>query len=159
MKNLLLCGVVAAMVPCGTLIAQTTNVNVAPKILESYVGQYELGPGMVLTIRKEGDRLTGQPSGQPRLRLIPTSETDFRVSGVDASVTFVKDKDGKISQLVVHQNGDHEAPKTSSEVPKEHVAMKMDPKAYAAYVGQYELAGGDVLMVRRDGDKLRAQLT
>ena len=102
MKKLFLFGTISAVLSASPLCAQTSNVNVAPKILESYVGQYELMPGFVLTIRKEGERLTGQATGQPRLRLIPTSEADFKVSGVDASLTFVKDKEGKVTQMVLH---------------------------------------------------------
>jgi len=141
------------------LLAQPTNVNVPAKTLESYVGQYELTPGFVLTIRKEADRLTGQATGQPRLGLTARSETDFQVSGVDASLTFVKDKDGKVTQLVLHQNGDHEARKISGEVPKDRAAIKLDPKILDAYVGQYELAPEATFTIRKDGEKLRAQLT
>jgi hypothetical protein len=159
MKKLFLFGTLIAVFGGPSLSAQPTNLNIAAKILESYVGQYELTPGFVLTIRKEGDHLTAQATGQPRLRLIAESETNFKVSGVDASLTFRKDKDGKVTQIVLHQNGDHEAPKTSSEVPKERVAVKVDPKIYDAYVGQYELGAGDVFTIRREGDKLRAQLT
>lgn len=159
MKTLFSVGALVATLAGAPLFGQNTNLTIAPKILESYIGQYELTPGFILTIRKEGDRLTGQATGQGRLRLIPQSETDFKVSGVDASLTFVKDKEGKVTQVVVHQNGDHEAAKTSSEVPKEKVAIKVDPKVLDAYVGQYEMEGGDVFTIRRDGDKLRAQLT
>jgi hypothetical protein len=159
MKRPFLIGALTAVLATASLPAQTTNVNIAPKILESYVGQYELAPGFLLTIRKEGDRLTGQATGQPRLRLLPQGETDFKVSGVDASLTFVKDKDGKVTQIVLHQNGDHEAPKISSQVPKERIAVAVDPKIYDAYVGQYELGAGEVFTIRRDGDKLGAQLT
>jgi len=157
--GLLACLLLALSRTGASLQAQTTNLSIAPKTLQSYVGQYELAPGFVLTIRKEGDRLTGQPTGQARVRLIPQSETEFKVSGVDATLTFVKDKDAKVTQIVLHQNGDHEARKTSSEVPREPVAVRVDPKIYEAYVGQYELGAGEVLTVRRDGDKLRAQLT
>jgi hypothetical protein len=159
MKKLFLVGTLSTVFAAGPLLAQTTNINIAPKILESYVGQYELNPGFVITIRKEGERLTAQATGQPRLRLIAQSETDFKVSTVDATVTFMKDKEGKVTQMVLHQNGDHEVPKISSRVPKERVAIKVDPKIFDAYVGQYELGGGEMLIVRRDGDKLRVQLT
>jgi hypothetical protein len=159
MKKLFLIGTLTTVFAAASLAAQTTNINIAPKTLESYVGQYELAPGFVLTIRKEGERLTGQATGQPRLRLLPQSEADFKVSGVDASLTFVKDKEGKVAQIVLHQNGDHDAPKISSQVPKERVAVAVDPKIYDAYVGEYELGAGDVFTIRRDGDKLRAQLT
>ena len=142
-----------------SLNAQTSNVVVSTKVLDTYVGQYELAPGFVLTIRREGERLTGQATGQPRIRLLPQSDTDFRISSVDASLTFVKDKEGKVTQLVLHQNGDHEAQKTSDQVPKERVAIKVDPNKFDALVGLYELGPDQVFTIRRDGDKLRAQLT
>ena len=159
MRNLNLLQALAAVCLSAPLLAQPTNVNVPARTLDSYVGQYELTPGFVITIRKEGDRLTGQATGQPRLGLTARSETDFQVSGVEASLTFVKDKDGKVTQLVLHQNGDHEAQKISGEVPKDRVAIKLDPKILGAYVGQYELAPGQVFTIRTDGEKLRAQLT
>ena len=158
MKKLFLIGTLTAVFCGPPLLAQETNLNIAPKTLESYVGQYEVTPGFVITIRKEGERLTAQATGQPRLRLIAQSETDFKISSVDATVTFTKDKEGNVTLMVVHQNGDHEAPKISSEVPKARVAVKIDPKIYDAYVGQYELGAGDVFTVRREGNKLRAQL-
>jgi hypothetical protein len=159
MKHLILLQTLATVCLSVPLLAQPTNVNVPAKTLESYVGQYELTPGFVLTIRKEADRLTGQATGQPRLGLTARSETAFQVSGVDASLTFVKDKDGKVTQLVLHQNGDHEAQKISSDVPKDRVAIKLDPKILDAYVGQYELGPDSIFTIRRDGEKLRAQLT
>ena len=159
MKHLILLQTLAAVCLSVPLLAQPTNVNVPARTLESYVGQYELTPGFVLTIRKEADRLTGQATGQPRLGLTARSETDFQVSGVDASVTFMKDKDGKVTQLVLHQNGDHEARKISGDVPKDRVAIKLDPKILDAYVGQYELAPEATFTIRKDGEKLRAQLT
>ena len=159
MKQLIWTGVITAVWLSAPLEAQTTNFNVAPKVLDSYVGQYELTPGFVLTIRNEGGRLTGQATGQPRLRLTATSETDFTVANVDASLTFVKDKEGKVTQLVLHQNGDHEASKISNTVAKDRVAIQVPTKVLDGYVGQYELAPGATLIVRRDGEKLRAQLT
>jgi hypothetical protein len=139
--------------------AETSTVKVDPKVLTSYVGQYELAPGFTITIRKENDRLTVQATGQTKVTLSARSETDFFLTVADVSMTFVKNKDGKVTHLVLHQNGDHDATKTSDEVPKERVAIKVDPKTYDAYVGQYELAPGQVFVIRRQGDRLRAQLT
>ncbi len=152
---------ISAFVVCTTALtsAQTTNVAVPAKILDSYVGQYELTPGFMLTIRKEGERLTAQATGQPRLRLAARSHVDFDVSGVNASLTFETNQGGKVDHLVLHQNGDHDARRISNTVPKDRVSAKVPPKVYDAYVGQYELAPGNVMTIRRDGDKLRAQLT
>ncbi|HVV70658.1 MAG TPA: DUF3471 domain-containing protein [Verrucomicrobiae bacterium] len=157
-RSLLRCGLIV-LLGITNLNAQSSNVVVATNVLETYVGQYELGPGFVLTIRREGNRITGQPTGQPRLRLIPESQTEFRVSTVDASLTFVKDKEGKVTQLVLHQNGDHEAQKISDKVPKDRIPVRVDPSKFDSLVGQYELAPDQVFTIRRDGDKLRAQLT
>lgn len=159
MKNSMLTYGLLLLLAIPGLEAQTSNAVVSAKVLDSYVGQYELAPGFVLTIRREGESLTGQATGQPRLKLVAQSETDFRVSTVDASLTFVKDKDGKVTQLVLHQNGDHEAQKTSNQVPKERIAIKIDPNKFDALVGQYELGPDQVFIIRRDGDKLQAQLT
>ena len=80
MKKLFLFGTLIAVFAAAPLPAQTTNISIPPKILESYVGQYELNPGFVLTIRKEGDRLTGQATGQPRLRLILPTFTSAAIT-------------------------------------------------------------------------------
>ena len=44
-------------------------------------------------------------------------------------------------------------------LPKAHVAVKVDPKIYDAYVGKYELAPTFALAVTREGDRLMAEAT
>ena len=46
-----------------------------------------------------------------------------------------------------------------SRLPPERTAVKLDPKIYDTYVGQYELAPGFVLNVARESDKLTSQAT
>lgn len=46
-----------------------------------------------------------------------------------------------------------------SRLPPERTAVKLDPKVYDAYVGQYELAPNFVLTVTKEGDKLVSQAT
>jgi ketosteroid isomerase-like protein len=46
-----------------------------------------------------------------------------------------------------------------SRVPPQRTAVKLDPKTYDEYVGQYELAPNFVLTVSREGDKLISQAT
>src|SRR5262249_35771534 len=45
------------------------------------------------------------------------------------------------------------------ELPKARVAISLDPKIYAAYVGEYELAPGFVISVIQQDDRLFAQAT
>ncbi len=79
-------------------------VKVDPKVLDSYVGQYEL-PMFVLAITKEGDRLFGQPEGDTKEELVADSETEFTVTNINAKIKFVKDEKGQITHLVVNLHG------------------------------------------------------
>lgn len=45
------------------------------------------------------------------------------------------------------------------ELPVERVVVKVDPKVYDAYVGEYEFEPGFVMTVTREGDRLMAQAT
>ena len=101
-----------------------------------------------------------QLTGQPYAEIFPESETEFFYKVVNAQLSFVQKADGKIESLVLHQNGiDQTAKKISGEPPKERQAIKMDPKAYDACVGEYQLAPGAVFTIRREGDRLMAQVT
>lgn len=86
-------------------------VKVDPKLYDAYAGQYELAPNFILTITKEGDRLMSQPAGQAKLELFPSSETKFFLKDVDVQMTFVKDGQGQVTHLVLHQGGDRQAKK------------------------------------------------
>jgi len=80
-------------------------VKVDPKIYEFYAGDYELMPNFVITVTSEGGKLMAQATGQPKAELFPTSETEYFYKVVDAQVSFVKNEQGQVSQLILHQNG------------------------------------------------------
>jgi CubicO group peptidase (beta-lactamase class C family) len=75
------------------------------KTLASYEGSYPLAPTFVLTVTHVDGKLYAQATGQPRIRLHPTSQKDFAVHVVSASVTFEVDAKGKVTGLVLHQGG------------------------------------------------------
>src|SRR5687767_2789037 len=50
-------------------------IKIDPKILDAYVGQYELNPNFIFTMTREGDSLMTQATGQPKFELFPESET------------------------------------------------------------------------------------
>jgi CubicO group peptidase (beta-lactamase class C family) len=81
------------------------EVAVDPKLFDAYVGHYEFAPGAVLTISRQADHLFAQLTGQPQFQIFPESETDFFLKVVDAQLTFVKEPDGKVSRVVLHQGG------------------------------------------------------
>ena len=70
-------------------------IKLEAKVYEAYVGEYELAPGAVFTIRKEGERLMARLTGQSFLEIFPESATEFFYKAVDAQITFVKDGQGR----------------------------------------------------------------
>jgi hypothetical protein len=59
----------------------------------------------VMKVTKENDRLFAQLTGQSKFEIFPRSETEFFWKVVEAHVTFVKDKSGKVIKATHHQGG------------------------------------------------------
>ncbi|MFA7004981.1 MAG: serine hydrolase [Verrucomicrobiia bacterium] len=79
------------------------------KLYDAYAGRYELAPNVFFTIRRDGDRLMAQLTGQTSLEIFPESDTEFFYKAVDAQLTFVKNAKGEVTALILHQNGQHPA--------------------------------------------------
>ena len=80
-------------------------IKLEAKLLDTYVGEYQLAPGFAIAISREGDQLFGQATGQGKFELFAETETDFFLKAVDAQLTFGKDDRGQVTNLVLHQNG------------------------------------------------------
>jgi hypothetical protein len=85
------------------------EVVIDPKILDNYVGSYELSPNFILTVTREGDHLFTQATGQGKVEVFPENDHDFFLKVIDAQITFETDSQGKATGLVLHQGGDHPA--------------------------------------------------
>lgn len=81
------------------------EIKVNPGIYDAYVGEYELAPGFILTVTREGDRLMTQATGQGKVEVFPYSETEFFLKVTDAQITFVKGPAGTVDSIVLHQGG------------------------------------------------------
>jgi len=81
------------------------EIKVNPAIYDAYVGQYELAPGFVLTVSRDGDHLITQATGQGKVEVFPSSETEFFLKVTDAQITFVKGPSGSFDSIVLHQGG------------------------------------------------------
>ena len=86
-------------------------IKLDPKILDAYVGEYQVVPGFGLTVSREGDQLFAQATGQNKFELFAETETDFFLKVVNAQITFIKDDKGQVTGLVLHQNGANQAAK------------------------------------------------
>ncbi len=75
------------------------EVEVDPASLENYVGTYKLGPGWLLTITREGDRLMAQATNEPRFPMTAQAENLFWVEAYGAAVLFPRDASGAVSHI------------------------------------------------------------
>jgi CubicO group peptidase (beta-lactamase class C family) len=91
--------------------------QVDPALYDQYTGQYDFGGGaLILAVTREGSQLFAQLTGQPRLELLPISETDFAWRLANARITFVKDTQGRVTKAIHEQAGRRfEVPKLRPE--------------------------------------------
>jgi CubicO group peptidase (beta-lactamase class C family) len=80
-------------------------VTVDAKVFDTYVGEYEVRPGFVMRVFREGDKFMTQATGQPVFEIFPESETTFSPRAFVAKLTFVKDADGKVTGIKIEQGG------------------------------------------------------
>lgn len=81
------------------------EITIAEKILETYVGEYQLAPTFSIFVTLENSSLFTQATGQGRFPIFPESETVFFYRVVDAQITFERDETGVVTGLVLHQAG------------------------------------------------------
>ena len=70
---------------------------------DACIGEYELRPHFSLTISRQEDTLLLQATGQPPLRLHPSSEDTFFAQPVHSELTFTRDEAGKITGIILRQ--------------------------------------------------------
>ncbi len=80
-------------------------------------GRYQIVPQFILTIRADGEKLFVQATNQPENRVYPESATEWKLRGIEASLTFELPKKGKCTAVTLHQNGrDMRAPRMKDSI-------------------------------------------
>ena len=85
--------------------AMPTIAKIDSKIIDQYVGQYELRPGALLTVTREDDRLMVEPPGGRKSEFLPSSETKFFLQAQPITITFVRNAAGAVTHLLLVQGG------------------------------------------------------
>ncbi|MDL2356748.1 MAG: serine hydrolase [Pseudomonadota bacterium] len=88
--------------PRSGVVQERVVIKVPAAVLDTYVGRYQLTPAMFVDVRRDGDRLFGQATGQAALELFATTETQFFTREVNAQVGFDKDADGTPRLMLNH---------------------------------------------------------
>jgi CubicO group peptidase (beta-lactamase class C family) len=85
----------------GPAPAARIAVKLAPSVLDKFVGRYEVAPGFILELTREGDKMFSQSTGAPKYLAMPVSQSTFYVKEYDAELRFENGKSG----LTLHEGG------------------------------------------------------
>ena len=107
-----------------------------PEAFNEFAGRYALdaAPNFILAFTREDDTFYTQATGQQRLEIVPTSDSTFRLLAVEASVTFLRDAEGDVEGLTLHQNGDNHATRLEGD---EAEAWEPEPAELADFAGRF----------------------
>ncbi len=81
------------------------DMEVSEAVLDTYLGKYQLAPGFIITVTRNGSQLIAQATGQPQFELFPSATHKFYLKVVDAQVSFNVSDEGVVESLTLHQNG------------------------------------------------------
>ncbi len=87
------------------LDAATVRPAVSAAPLEDYVGEYPLMPKFSLSVRKEGERLMAQATGQGAFALSAVDKDVFEFAQAGIVIRFRRDTAGKVIALDLEQGG------------------------------------------------------
>ena len=143
------------------------QIQVDPKLFDSYVGFYQLAPDLVLTVSREGNHLLVQNTKGPRVELLPSGERDYFYKDIPVQVSFDTGRDGKAVQLIVHENGkglpakriDERSAKLVEELSKPDIEVAVDPMLFELYAGSYQLSPTTFLTVTLANGHLFGEVT
>jgi serine-type D-Ala-D-Ala carboxypeptidase/endopeptidase len=94
-----------------------TEIHIDPKLLDNYLGRYQVTPNLVLEITRNGDRLfaqgfaqlpqnpPGDPTSLPKFELFAEGENTFFARVTDQQITFDTGPDGRATGLIVRKAG------------------------------------------------------
>jgi serine-type D-Ala-D-Ala carboxypeptidase/endopeptidase len=93
-------------------LAPAYKATVLPSAsLDECVGTYKLADNFLLKVFRMNDRLYTQATGQDAIPIFPSAPNEFFAKVAGISMTFKRNPEGAVDGLVLHQNGDHAAPK------------------------------------------------
>ncbi|WP_316755635.1 serine hydrolase [Pedobacter aquatilis] len=82
---------------------KVTLTEVSEQELNSYLGNYQLTPELVLTVSREGKKVFVQATGQSRIEAFAESSNKFFFKTIQASMEFIKNEKGLIKEMIFIQ--------------------------------------------------------
>jgi D-alanyl-D-alanine-carboxypeptidase/D-alanyl-D-alanine-endopeptidase len=116
---------------------------------------------MILRIQRLGDRLISQATGQQPIPIFASAPNEFFVQVANITLSFQRDTRGQVTGLILHQHGDHLAPKISEAAASKVEGIEQINLSRAdlhAYVGHYAVNANTAFMVTLEDDQLMVKL-
>jgi hypothetical protein len=83
-------------------VAETPSVaQIDAKILDRYIGKYEVLPNIFATVTRDGNSLVVQIPLRAKMEFLPQSETKFFRRGADEDLTFILDDKGEVTEALL----------------------------------------------------------
>jgi hypothetical protein len=80
-------------------------VSVSADTLDHYVGYYHMFGNVVMTVTRNGHQLLAGIPGQPTFPVYASAPARFYYKVVKAELTFMPDAQGRVTAVVLHQDG------------------------------------------------------
>ncbi len=136
--------------PLSVAAGGAREVSLDAKLLDQFVGHYEMASNMILTVSHDANQLFVQATGQPRVAVYAKNDHEFFYKVVDAQLSFETDTEHQASALVLHQNGHDMRAKRIDDAQ----AKQLAEAAAIRFKEQAPLPGGE-LMIRSLIDELK----
>lgn len=87
--------------------SERKEIAMPTESLDAYVGHYELAPGTTLSVQRQSTHLAVQLTGQHANSFFAEEKDMFFHKAIDAQLTFERDAAGKVTAVILHQNGNN----------------------------------------------------
>jgi CubicO group peptidase (beta-lactamase class C family) len=85
--------------------AEKKEITLSNKVLQQYIGSYELQPTFVIDVTVRNNKIYGIATGQSEVELFAYTENAFLLKVIKAEIIFNKNDQGKVISLTLYQNG------------------------------------------------------
>ncbi|HUF04405.1 MAG TPA: serine hydrolase [Aridibacter sp.] len=85
--------------------AERKAIELDAKVLEKYVGKYQINETIIVSISVEDGKLMADLAGRNKFQLLPETEERFFSKDINLTITFTKDEDGSVNGFLLGQGG------------------------------------------------------
>lgn len=114
------------------VINERKEIHIKKGLCQTYEGSYIMDDDMVLKFANRNDTLKLIIPGAPEFIMYPEKENEFFLKAFDAQCTFIMNPDGKVNEIIWHQNNVN--PKGKRYIEPKHLTQK----ELQEFTGKYE---------------------